>query len=147
MENLLLILHEFQDHNPRNFLTRSDLQLIANYLNVPFGQIYGVVSYYTLFSLTPRGKHIIRVCDSPVCNMAGSKTTLVELRRLLGVGLGDTTAEGLFSLESTECLGQCDTAPGMSVDEVYFGNLTPRKIKTVLQKYQVKIKRTKRWQE
>ncbi len=141
MENLLLILHEFQDHNPRNYLSRSDLQLVAKYLNIPFGQIYGVVSYYSLFSLTPRGKHIIRICCSPVCSMAGSNTILVEIGRQLGIGLGETTAEGVFTLESTECLGQCDTAPGMAIDEVYFGNLTPKRIKTILQKYPVEKKR------
>ena len=74
--------------------------------------------------------------------MAGSNTILVELGRQLEIGLGETTAEGLFTLESTECLGQCDTAPGMAIDEVYFGNLTPKRIKTILQKYPVEKKRT-----
>ena len=146
MENLLLILHEFQDHNPRNYLPRSDLQRIANYLNVPFGQIYGVVSYYSLFSLRPRGQHIIRICDSPVCSMTGSKTILSELERLLGIGIGETTAEEVFTLESTECLGQCDTAPGMSIDDVYFGNLVPKEIKAILQKYQAKTSHTTKGQ-
>ena len=135
MENLLLILHDFQNHNPRNYLSRTDMQLIANYLKVPSSSVYGVVSYYTLFSSTPRGKHIIRICDSPVCSLAGSKTILAELSRNLKIGIGETSAEGLFTLETTECLGQCDTAPGMSVDEVYYGNLTPKKIYTILQKY------------
>ena len=135
MENLLLILHEFQDHNPRHYLSEGDLQQIAKYLNVPLAQIYGVVSYYTLFSLRPRGRHIIRICNSPVCSMAGSKTIVAELGRNLGVDIGETTAEGLFTLESTECLGQCDTAPGMSIDKNYFGDLTPKKIKATLQEY------------
>lgn len=135
MENLLLILHEFQNNNPHNYLSRSDMQLIANYLNAPFGQIYGVVSYYSLFSLAPRGEHIIRICHSPVCSMAGSNTILAELRQNLKIGLGETTADGLFTLEPTECLGQCDTSPGMLVDEAYYGDLTPKKINTILQEY------------
>jgi len=138
MENVLLILHEFQNNNPRNYLSEKDLAMIAKYLNVPYSSIYGVVSYYTLFSLTPRGKHIIRICNSPVCQMAGSNAILAELRKNLKIDSGETTAEGLFTLETTECLGQCDTAPGISVDEVYYGNLNAKKVKTILHKFRNK---------
>ena len=134
MENVLLILHEFQNNHPRNYLSEKDLAMIAKYLNVPCSSIYGVASYYTLFSLTPRGKHIIRICNSPVCDMAGSKEIVAELRKNLKIDIGETSAEGLFTLETTECLGQCDTAPGMSIDEVFYGNLTAKKIKHILSK-------------
>jgi NADH:ubiquinone oxidoreductase subunit E len=134
-ENLLLILHELQNHNPRHYLSGNDLHLIADYLKVPLSSVYGVASYYTLFSLTPRGRHIVRICHSPVCCMAGAKEILAEIRQNLRVDIGGTTAEGLFTLETTECLGQCDTAPGMSVDETYYGNLTPKKINAILQEY------------
>jgi NADH:ubiquinone oxidoreductase subunit E len=138
MENVLHILHEFQNNNPRHYLSEKDLAMIAKYLNVPYSSIYGVVSYYTLFSLTPRGKHIIRICNSPVCHMAGSNDILLELRKNLKIDSGETTAEGLFTLETTECLGQCDTAPGITVDEVYCGNLNAKKVKTILPKYRNK---------
>lgn len=138
MENVLNILHEFQNNNPRHYLSEKDLSMIAKYLNVPYSSIYGVVSYYTLFSLTPRGKHIIRICNSPVCQMVSSNTISVALRKNLKIDTGETTTDGLFTLETTECLGQCDTAPGISVDEVYFGNLTAKKVKTILQKYRKK---------
>ena len=134
MENVLLILHEFQNNHPRNYLSEKDLAMIAKYLNVPCSSIYGVASYYTLFSLTPRGKHIIRICNSPVCDMAGSKEILAELRKNLKIDICEMSAEGLFTLETTECLGQCDTAPGMSIDEVFYGNLTAKKIKHILSK-------------
>ncbi len=134
MENVLLILHEFQNNNPHHYLSEKDLAMIAKYLNVPCSSIYGVASYYTLFSLTPRGKHIIRICNSPVCDMAGSKEIVAELRKNLKIDIGETSAEGLFTLETTECLGQCDTAPGMSIDEVFYGNLTAKKIKHILSK-------------
>ena len=136
MENLLLILHDFQNDNPRKYLSQKDLAMIADYLNVPSSSIYGVVSYYSLFSLTPRGKHIIRLCNSPVCRMAGSNDILAELRKNLKIDIGETDADGLFTLETTECLGQCDTAPGLSVDEVFYGNLTARKILHILKDYQ-----------
>ena len=138
MENVLLILHEFQNHNPRHYLSEEDLTTIAKYLNVPYSSIYGVASYYTLFSLTPRGKHIIRICNSPVCRMAGSNAISLELRKNLNIDSGETTAEGLFTLETTECLGQCDSAPGLAVDEAYYGNLNAKKVKTILHKYRNK---------
>jgi NADH:ubiquinone oxidoreductase subunit E len=141
MENVLLILHEFQNCNPNHYLSEDDLAMIARYLNVPYSSIYGVVSYYTMFSLVPRGKHIIRVCNSPVCQMADSNDILAMLRNYLGINIGATTADDMFTLESTECLGQCDSAPGMSVDEMFYGNLTAKKIKTILQKYRNNEKR------
>ena len=134
-ENVLLILHEFQNSNPLHYLSENDLAMVAGYLNVPYSSVYGVASYYTLFSLTPRGKHIIRVCHSPVCQMADSNQIVEQLRICLGIDVGATSADGVFTLEATECLGQCDSAPGMSVDEQYYGNLTDRKIKPILKEY------------
>jgi NADH:ubiquinone oxidoreductase subunit E len=136
MENVLLILHEFQNCNPHHYLSEDDLAMIAGYLNVPHSAVYGVVSYYTMFSLVPRGKHIIRVCNSPVCQMADSNDILAMLRNYLGINIGATTADDMFTLESTECLGQCDSAPGMSVDEMFYGNLTAKKVKHILKDYQ-----------
>jgi NADH:ubiquinone oxidoreductase subunit E len=135
MENVLLILHEFQNSNPHHYLFENDLAMIARYLNVPDSSIYGVVSYYTMFSLTPRGNHIIRVCNSPVCQMANSNDILRELRNYLAIDTGATTSDGVFTLETTECLGQCDTAPGMSVDEEYYGNLTAKTIKRIIKSW------------
>ena len=139
MENVLLILHDFQNSNPHHYLSENDLAMIAGYLNVPYSSIYGVVTYYSMFSLTPRGKHIIRVCDSPVCQMANSNDILLELRNYLGIDIGAMTSDGVFTLETTECLGQCDTAPGMSVDEEYHGNLTGEKIKSIIKDYRIKL--------
>ena len=139
MENVLLILHEFQNNNPRHYLSEKDLAMIAKYLNLPCSSIYGVVSYYSLFSLTPRGKHIIRLCNSPVCQMTNSNDILAQFRKNLIIDIGETSADGLFTLETTECLGQCDSAPGMSIDEVYYGNLTAKKTRHILKDYQNQI--------
>jgi NADH-quinone oxidoreductase subunit E len=76
--------------------------------------------------------------------MTGSRDILTELHRSLKIDFGETTVEGLFTLESTECLGQCDKAPGMLVDEAFYGNLTARKIKAVLQKYRTPGKPVRR---
>ncbi len=135
MENVLLILHELQNSNPRNYLSQKDLALVARHLNTTLGTIYGVASYYTMYSLAPRGKHIIRICRSPVCHLADAMDVVADVSRILKIGIGTTTPDGLFTLETTECLGQCDLAPAMLVDEVLYGNLTPGKIKTVIQHY------------
>lgn len=138
MENILLLLHDFQNHNPRNFLSESDLALVARHLNATYSSIYGVASYYSMFSLTPRGKHIIRICHSPVCHMAGAIDLFSELNQILNVDVGQTTPDGLFTWETTACLGQCDKAPAMLVDEVFFGNLTAKEIRAVLGLYKTK---------
>ena len=135
MENVLLILHDLQNHNPRNYLSNKDLGLVAAYLNTTLGVMVGIVSYYTMFSLAPRGKHIIRICRSPVCHLVGVTDVLAELSRLLQIDIGETTTDQQFTLESTECLGHCDLAPAMMVDDAMYGNLTSRKIRAVIQHY------------
>ena len=141
MENVLLILHDFQNNNPRNYLPEKDLALIADYLNTTRGSIYGIASYYSMFSLEPRGKHIIRICRSPVCQMIGVSDLLTELYRILRIDIDQTTADGLFTLETTECLGHCERAPAMSIDDTVYGRLTARKIQTVLQQFRPKALR------
>ena len=138
MENVLLILHDFQNNNPWNYLSEKDLFLIAKHLNTTLSAIYGIASYYTMFSLTPRGKHIIRICRSPVCHLAGVNDVFTELTKILKIDIGATTPDRLFTLETTECLGQCDSAPAMTVDEVLYGNLTAKRIKTIVQHYRKK---------
>jgi NADH-quinone oxidoreductase subunit E len=135
MENVLLLLHDIQNHNPRNYLSKKDLWLVARHLNTTVGVIYGVASYYSMFSLKPRGKHIIRLCRSPVCHLAGVFDVLSELTRMLTIGIGETTPDRRFTLEFTECLGQCDAAPAMTVDDGLYKNLTVEKIETIIDRY------------
>ena len=144
MENLLLILHDFQNNNPRNYLSEKDLGLIAKYLNTPYSLIFGVASYYTMFSLKPRGKYVIRTCQSPVCHMAGVNNIFSELQNILKINIGDTTPDGQFTLETTECLGQCDKAPAMTVNETFHGSLNTKNIETILQKYKKKRSTSRR---
>lgn len=143
MENVLLLLHDFQNNNPRNYLSEKDLTLVAKHLNTTYSAIYGVASYYGLFSLKPRGKHILRICHSPVCHLAGVGDLFAQLNQILKISTGETTPDGLFTLETTPCLGQCDRAPAMAVDEAFYGNLTPKKIKTVIQEYRLKRSRAR----
>lgn len=138
MENILLLLHDFQNHHPRHYLSKKDLKLVARHLNTTYASVYGVASYYSMFSLKPRGKHIIRLCHSPVCHLAGVIDLFGELNKMLAIEVGQTTPDGLFTIETTACLGQCDKAPAMSVDQTFYGNLTVKKIRTVLEQYRQK---------
>ena len=135
MENVLQILHDLQNRSPRNYLSEKDLGLVAAYLNTTLATIYGIASYYTMFSLKPRGKHIIRICRSPVCHLAGVMDLFAELKRILKIDIGETTSDGRFTLETTECLGHCEMAPAMMVDEVLYGHLNRKEIGSVLLKY------------
>jgi len=134
-DNLINILHTLQNNNPQNYLDQDDLKEAANYLNITYSHVYGVATYYTMFSLKPRGKYIIRVCNSPVCNMEKSSEIIHEISNILSVKTGETTADKLFTLELSECLGQCDTAPGMMINEDVIGNLDLVNLKSVFEKY------------
>ena len=135
MENVLLILHELQKKNPQNYLTEEDLRWVADYLNVTYSQICGLTTYYTLFSLKPRGRHIIRVCRSPVCQMLGSDRIFGQIKRIINIDPGHTTPDGLFTLEPTECIGQCDRAPCMSVDDSVYADPELKRIEDILKIY------------
>jgi NADH-quinone oxidoreductase subunit E len=132
-ENLLQILHDFQQNNSQNYLTKDDLKIIANYLSLPESFVQGVVTFYSMFSLTPRGKYVIRICESPPCHLMGSSTIIKEVSDYLGIDLNETTKDGLFTLELSSCLGVCGVAPAMTINEEVFGNLDSQKIKDIIE--------------
>jgi NADH-quinone oxidoreductase subunit E len=134
-ENLLLILHDIQNNCPEQYISAEDITEIAKYLNITYSAVYGVVTYYSMFSLKPRGRYIIRVCNSPVCELDNSENILEQLKKLLGIEIGDTTSDGLFTLETTECLGQCADSPGMLVNERFFGNIDSVNLNKILEQF------------
>lgn len=131
-ENLLSILHEIQDNRPENYLTEEDLKAAAEYVKLSYSIVHGVATFYTMFSLKPRGRHVIRICQSPPCHLMGSTTISKELMKLLGIKFGETTPCGTFTLEMTSCLGVCGTAPAMMIGDRVYGNLTPERLKTII---------------
>ncbi|HHF53118.1 MAG TPA: NADH-quinone oxidoreductase subunit NuoE [candidate division WOR-3 bacterium] len=133
LENILFILHDLQDNNPQHYLSKEDLQAVADYLNVPYSYVHGVATFYSMFSLKPRGKYIIRVCESPACHLMGSSSVIYELAKLLGIGIGETTPDGLFTLELSSCLGVCGVAPAVMINDEVYGNLTPEKIRQIIE--------------
>ncbi|MCP5052915.1 MAG: NAD(P)H-dependent oxidoreductase subunit E [bacterium] len=131
--NLLLILHDIQNNNPQNYLPEDDLDRVIRYLNTTRSAVYGVAEYYSMFSLEPRGKHIIRTCISPVCRLLGCVDVMNHLKENLGVKLGETTADGRFTLEHSECLGHCEKAPMLMFDREVHGDLTSGKIEALIE--------------
>lgn len=131
-DNLLAILHDIQDASPERYLSDADLRAAADYLRLPYSFVHGVASFYTMYSLKPRGKNLIRVCQSPPCHLLGSSTISRELIKLLGIGFGETTADRLFTLEMTSCLGVCGVAPAMMVNDRVYGNLTAERIAGII---------------
>ena len=136
--NILAILHALQDNNPRNYLTEEALKAVSKHLKVNLSWVYGVAGYYSMFSLVPRGRFIIRICNSPVCNMMGSTSIIETLGKILGIKIGETTSDWLFTVEEAECLGICDVAPAMMVNRTVYGNLTPKSITAIIDELRIR---------
>lgn len=133
-DNLIYILHEIQDAHPQHYISEEAVQTVADYLRVPPNHIYGVLTFYTMYSTKPRGKNIIRLCESPPCYIKGSENILRKLKILLGVETGETTQDGLFTLELCACLGVCGNAPVMMVNNDVYGDLTEDKVEDIVAK-------------
>ncbi len=108
---------------------------IAAGLNIQGSEVFGVMSFYSMYTWKPKGKYVVRMCESPPCHVNGAENMLEALQQELGIGLGETTADGLFTLEKSACLGVCEVAPAMQINEVVVGNLTRAKIKQTLTDY------------
>lgn len=134
-ENLIEILHEIQDISGDNSLHKDALEELSEIMNIPVSDIVGTATFYTMFSLKPRGKHIIRVCESPPCHIMGSDNILMILEGLLGVNTGETTEDKMFTLETSSCLGACGVAPVISINDEVYGNLTEEKVQRIVDRY------------
>jgi len=108
---------------------------IASGLNLPLSRVYGVVTFYSFFTMTPRGKHTIRVCLGTACYVRGGKALTEALEKQFGIKQGETTPDRMFTLESVRCLGACGLGPVVVVDEDVHGRLKPGKVKEVLSQY------------
>jgi NADH-quinone oxidoreductase subunit E len=133
MSNLLPMLHKLQDSNPENYLPDEVLKEVAKHFNLTLSSVYGVVGYYTMFSRKPRGKYIIRLCNSPVCHLNGSENVIVWAEELLDIKVGETTLDKLFTIEESECIGRCDKAPLIMINQNFYGELTKVKLSQILE--------------
>ncbi len=126
-----------KEHN--QWLSEELMQAVADYLDVPHIAVYEVATFYTMFHLKPMGEHIISVCTNLSCSMLGSAQVVEHLKKRLGVGLGQTTADGKFTLKEVECMAACGGAPMLEVKEQYHENLTPEKVDAILIDLGVKL--------
>ncbi len=114
------------------WLTVEDMDLVADYLNMPRIAVYEVASFYSMFELKPIGKHKICVCTNISCMLCGSDTIVQHLQQSLNIKFNETTADGRFTLKSVECLAACNGAPMMQIGNKYYENLTPAKVDKIL---------------
>ena len=121
---------EIFGHVPKDVQVR-----IAKGLKVPLSEVYGVATFYSQFTLEPGGEHGIGVCMGTACYVKGAQAILDEVTSELGTELGKASADGLFSIKDTRCLGCCGLAPVMMIDEDVYGRLTPKEIPAILKKY------------
>lgn len=110
-------------------------KFISEETNIPLADIYGVVTFYTQFTIEEKGKHRVGVCLGTACYVKGSQEVMDKLSDELNIKVGQTTEDKLFTLEATRCLGCCGLAPVMTVDEDVYGNVDPKKVPEIIAKY------------
>jgi NADH:ubiquinone oxidoreductase subunit E len=131
--SLIPVLQELQEFY--GYLPKEALLQVSRDMNIPLSRIYGVVTFYAQFHLTPRGRHTVRVCRGTACHVRGGKSVLKAVQQALGVGENETTPDFTFTFETVACLGACALSPVLLVDKNYYGKLTPAKVDKILKHY------------
>ncbi len=132
--NFMVLLHDVQKACG-NWLPEEALMEVSKLAKMPLNKVYGFVSFYTMFSTQPRGKHIIRVCKDGPCAVKGSLMLADLLMKELDVDMGETTDDNHFTLEETACIGTCTASPAMMIDDEVYGNVAPESLNSILKKY------------
>jgi NADH-quinone oxidoreductase E subunit len=125
-ESLIPLLQEVQ--NVLGYITEESVIKIGRHLNIPTSTIYGVASFYNQFRFSPKGKYHIQVCYGTACHILGTSTLLKELEKTIKIKDGETTKDGLFSLEVKTCIGGCGQAPVIAINGDFYGKLTLEKL-------------------
>jgi NADH-quinone oxidoreductase subunit E len=116
------------------FLSSEAIEYVAAIMDVPVVRVYGVVTFYTLLNMKPVGRHHIQVCRTLPCALAGAARITASIKAKLSIGVGETTADGRFTLSEVECLASCGTAPMMQVNDDYYENLSEHSVGEILDK-------------
>mgnify|MGYP000843943477 FL=1 len=135
---LIPFLQSAQDHF--GYIPRHAIQYISSVTSIPESQIYGVITFYSQFRLAPMGKNVIKICVGTACHVSGAKRIVDTVQDVLGIEVGDTTKDHLFSLFTVACLGCCSLAPVMMINEETYGALTPNKVRKIIKEIQRKAK-------
>ena len=128
---VLPLLHCVQD--AQGFATEADAAAIADYIGMPRIQVIEALTWYTMFEREPQGRYVIKVCRNIACSLRGSERVVAHLQKKLGIGVGETTADGRFTLRTVECLASCGTAPAMQVNRSYHEQLDEAKLDQILE--------------
>ena len=131
--SIIAILQDLQEED--NYLSENDLVYLSENLPIPLTRVYRIATFYNAFSLTPRGKYPVSVCLGTACHVRGAPMVLDRLRLELDIDVGGVTDDGLFSLETVNCLGACAMGPIVVVGKDYHGQMTPAKVGSALKKY------------
>jgi NADH-quinone oxidoreductase subunit E len=122
-----------------SYLPEEAIIQAAQVFGIPAVQAYGVATFYSMFSVKPRGKFVIRICESAPCHIAGAAEVVAALEKELGINMGGSTPDGLFTLEFTECVGQCQAAPVITINGKPYADVAPENISGILESYRQKI--------
>ena len=130
---LLGMMKETQEKS--GYISEEAMGHMAETLQLPIGDVYGAATFYSFLSTKPLGRHVIRICKSVPCVLQNGETLIETIGKELGIAPGETTPDGRFSFELTNCIGACDQAPAMLVDDEVYGDLTAEKIREILQSF------------
>jgi NADH:ubiquinone oxidoreductase subunit E len=130
---LIQVLHQAQELF--GYLRDDVLHHVARALHLPISKVYGVVTFYHFFTLVPRGKHRCLCCKGTACYVKGADRVIAEMENTLGVKMGETTKDNLFTLETARCLGSCGLAPAVMVDNDVHGQVSPARVRRMLVGY------------
>ncbi|MGD2248979.1 MAG: NAD(P)H-dependent oxidoreductase subunit E [Candidatus Methanofastidiosia archaeon] len=133
---LISILLDIQDE--LHYLPKEALIMVAETLGVPLINVYSVATFYKVFSLEPRGKHLVNVCVGTACHVRGGQRIVEAIKTKLNIGVGETTSDMLFTLETVRCLGACALGPVVVVNGEYHGHMNTKKMGALLKQYQDK---------
>ena len=134
--NLIQVLNDVQEHY--GYIPQKAQLAISEYLGIEMAEIYGVITFYSRYTLEPKGKYNIAICLGTACFVKGSEKLLDTAKEVLKIKEGETTEDGKFSLEATRCIGACGLAPVFTVNEEVYGKATPELMKKVIAEYQNK---------
>ena len=135
-DNLIQILNDIQVKY--GYMPKVAQIEVANYLNMPLAEVYGVITFYSRFTLVPKGQYNVSVCLGTACFVKGSKEILERAKSKLGIEEGQTTSDGKFSLDTTRCVGACGLAPVFTINDEVYGKATVKKLDEVLDEYMSK---------
>jgi NADH-quinone oxidoreductase subunit E len=135
-DSLIPVLQAFQDEF--GFISDQVLEKIGEHLNLPASKVYGLATFYSQFTFTPKGKYHIKVCNGSACHIDRSSSIIKELKKQLGIGDGETTRDGMFSLEVVACIGACGQSPVIAINNDYFPKLKANMLKDLLEDIRLK---------